>query len=446
MTMQSHALSRAELIRVLTSYTGITTNDGAAAANTLIDTNLIGRNDFVTGKTILLGSGLAQDEEMGAAAFDTLTGVITLAGGVSSQILAGTIFRVLNFAGSGLIWDLAKALIIREGVTTGAGNAGGTSIIDAGLVGIGANSFENCTLVLYTGEPDDAAIGAVQTFDNVSEVTFTPAYKGGQVPAGVDYMVLTTPFRLPPGLAVVPSGPATVEPDTVARYAMTVIGVNGVVPLADLTAGTIHLYQIRAGVLIATLGPFVPTVADGYIYYDYDFTSATWEPGDEAIAVLGYLLAIGVGSVAQTATINNVAYDLSVVTISTRVSREEILPDIFNLVNAMLVSTETGGTITTDGAVQDVYINAAPAGVYEPLAVKLDLTGMGAGETVVVRTLYQVRPAGIPILEDLVTFVGIQALPLKHIALEPNRYGVQVTLQCTAGGPIDVDWEVLYRV
>jgi len=123
------------------------------------------------------------------------------------------------------------------------------------------------------------------------------------------------------------------------------------------------------------------------------------------------------------------------------------LLDIFNTINAMLVSTETGGSLTTDGAVQDVYINAAPAGVYEPLALKLDLTGMTAAETVIVRTLYQIRPApAIPILEDLVTYVGVQALPLKHVALEPNRYGIQVTLQCSAGGPIDVDWEVVYRV
>ncbi|GAI68883.1 unnamed protein product, partial [marine sediment metagenome] len=53
MTSQGYALARAELIRALTAYSGITTSDGAVAdsrGTTLVDSNLIGRNDFITGK------------------------------------------------------------------------------------------------------------------------------------------------------------------------------------------------------------------------------------------------------------------------------------------------------------------------------------------------------------------------------------------------------------
>jgi len=94
-----YALARAELIRALTAYSGITTADGAADGTTLVDSNLIDRNDFVTQKTILIMSGDAKDEDKGAALFNSGNGTITLQGtGFSAQIKAGTIFRVLNIS------------------------------------------------------------------------------------------------------------------------------------------------------------------------------------------------------------------------------------------------------------------------------------------------------------------------------------------------------------
>ncbi len=99
MVNRAHAFARDELVRTLTSYTGITTADGAADGTTLIDSNLIGRNDFITEKTILIMSGPAKDEDKGAHAFDNGTGTITLQGtGFSTQIKAGTIFKVLNIS------------------------------------------------------------------------------------------------------------------------------------------------------------------------------------------------------------------------------------------------------------------------------------------------------------------------------------------------------------
>lgn len=96
---RGHALSRYELIRVLTAYQGITTADGAADGTTLIDSNLIGRNDFITGKTILLMFGDARDEDLGAVGFDDTTGTITVEPvGFSAQIVAGTVFRILNIS------------------------------------------------------------------------------------------------------------------------------------------------------------------------------------------------------------------------------------------------------------------------------------------------------------------------------------------------------------
>ena len=99
MTSRGHALSRAELIRALTAYSGITTADGAADGTTLVDATLISRNDFISEKTILIMSGDAKDEDKGSTAFDNTDGKITLQGtGFSAQIKAGTIYRVLNIS------------------------------------------------------------------------------------------------------------------------------------------------------------------------------------------------------------------------------------------------------------------------------------------------------------------------------------------------------------
>ncbi|GAI70765.1 unnamed protein product, partial [marine sediment metagenome] len=62
MVSKGHALSRDALVRTLTAYSGITTEDGEADGTTLVDSNLISRNDFITDKTILIMSGDAKDE------------------------------------------------------------------------------------------------------------------------------------------------------------------------------------------------------------------------------------------------------------------------------------------------------------------------------------------------------------------------------------------------
>ena len=99
MTSKGYALAREELIRALTVYTGITTAHGAEDGTTLIDSNLIGKNDFITEKTIIIITGDAANEDKGAASFNDENGAITLQGtGFSAQIKAGTIFRILNIS------------------------------------------------------------------------------------------------------------------------------------------------------------------------------------------------------------------------------------------------------------------------------------------------------------------------------------------------------------
>ena len=92
-----YALAREAILAALTAYTGITTADGATPGNnTLICADLIGKNDFITNKTILIGSGDAKFEDSGASLFVPGTGTITVVSAFSAQIKKGIIFRVLN--------------------------------------------------------------------------------------------------------------------------------------------------------------------------------------------------------------------------------------------------------------------------------------------------------------------------------------------------------------
>jgi len=219
-----YPLNRSEILAALIAYTGITTGGGAADGSTLIDSSLIGWNDFIKDKTILIGSGNAIFEHSGASAFNPLTGAITVTSPFDAQILAGTLFRVLNFSAS-----------------------------------------------------------------------------------------------------------------------------------------------------------------------------------DTVITVINALIA------------------------------------------ALLFTMETGGTVTTDGTEQDVYINDAPIGVYEPLELAIDFTAQTAAETVIVRTYRRLRAGGNYILFDEKPFIAIQSPEGKSINLPPNRFGIWVTMQRIAGGAQDYDWEVFYR-
>ncbi|MBA7677791.1 hypothetical protein ES703_86055 [subsurface metagenome] len=97
MVNRAHAFAREELVRALTAYTGITTVDGAVDGTTMIDSNLVGRNDFLTEHTVLIMSGPARDETEGVLSFNSGTGEITLQRtGFTTQIKAGIEYRILN--------------------------------------------------------------------------------------------------------------------------------------------------------------------------------------------------------------------------------------------------------------------------------------------------------------------------------------------------------------
>jgi len=118
---------------------------------------------------------------------------------------------------------------------------------------------------------------------------------------------------------------------------------------------------------------------------------------------------------------------------------------LFSLTNSILTLQETGGSVTTDGTEQDVYRVETPMGVFEPVAVQINFSLQTAAETVVVRTYYRNIGGGALELEDEVAFVGVQDPELKTITLLPNRFGIWVSMERTAGGAFAYVWNVIYR-
>jgi len=89
-----------------------------------------------------------------------------------------------------LVW-IKRAIVARQGLTTAPGNIAGTTMFDAGLIGAGANSYENMLVVI---NPDDHLLVdsvGVDAFNTLTgQLTLNEAYKGGQIGANVRYVIV----------------------------------------------------------------------------------------------------------------------------------------------------------------------------------------------------------------------------------------------------------------
>lgn len=197
-----------------------------------------------------------------------------------------------------------------------------------------------------------------------------------------------------------------------------------------------------------------------------DVAALMADVGDASAATLGSLLGI-LGDPASTITAQIAALNALLVLIQADIGEDasdSMLGSLYGILgdpatdlattlavikmvtDASLVLTETGGTLTTDGNVQTLYINNAPAGEYEPRVLLVDFTNQTVTETLVLNEYYRIRPGGNLIHEDTATYVGAVSPELVAIDLLPNRYGTWVTAQLTAGTNRDYDWAVHYEV
>lgn len=119
---------------------------------------------------------------------------------------------------------------------------------------------------------------------------------------------------------------------------------------------------------------------------------------------------------------------------------------IREVTDAEPVLEETGGTITTDGTEQTVYVNDSPSGVFEPRIFSLDFTNQTITETLRVRVYYREVSGGGYIKRSDTTFAAVQDPLSKEVTLRPNRFGIMVTIQKTVGTNRAYIWEVFYEV
>ena len=155
------------------------------------------------------------------------------------------------------------------------------------------------------------------------------------------------------------------------------------------------------------------------------------------ISILASLSAIGATTDAAAVPSNTT----SVISII-----KKIYDLVVGIIAQFLTLIEAGGTVTTDGTEQNVYINNAPAGVYYPKRVKIDFTNHTATETVILREYYRVKSGGNLIKADEVAYVGVQDPALIVIDLKENRYGVKVTMEKTVGTNRAYDYTSTYEI
>jgi len=81
--------------------------------------------------------------------------------------------------------------------TTGAGNAGGTSLVDAGLIGAGVGRFISFLVIINPGNLTSIHSSDITNFNNgTGEITFNTVNPDGQVAAGTPYKLI--PLRFVP--------------------------------------------------------------------------------------------------------------------------------------------------------------------------------------------------------------------------------------------------------
>jgi hypothetical protein len=139
--------------------------------------------------------------------------------------------------------------------------------------------------------------------------------------------------------------------------------------------------------------------------------------------------------------------DSAVTVVGVVASRMGYIKGILNLINAMLTLKETGGTLLATAAEQNLVINNAPASVFAPKAVRINLRNMALGDVVTIRSYTRLTAVAGLELEDVpVVYNDVQAVPNIVVSLDPNRYGFKVTLQQNAGVAFrNFDYEYLWE-
>lgn len=179
-----------------------------------------------------------------------------------------------------------------------------------------------------------------------------------------------------------------------------------------------------------------------YIWVIKNANSIGAAPDDEYSLITDYVSASGNFTVSGFSA-NVEANDVFLIIPSSVMSALDLIKGIYDTVNADLVTSETGATLTATGAEQDLYVNAIPSGAYKPLVLKVDMTNMAAGDTTTIRVYERLSAMGAMSKIDEKAFIGVQDPIQKSITLNAIRHGIRTTLEQSAGVNRAYTWEVV---
>ena len=248
------------------------------------------------------------------------------------------------------------------GTTDSDGAADGTTLLDSSRAEA-TDHWNGLSVEITSGD----YLGQTRTIEGfVNGVGFSFAANqafGGQIVSGVTYRVISA-IVYQPGLTVVKNFPTTVEPDTSCLMGIAIVTNAGQPSIANLTVGTITINRIRAGASTPIVAGAACVAAIGNIFYSYTFPSADWQAGDLYQAIL----------IGQKVAVNGITYDLSMVILDGRVTREAAIQTD---TAAILLDTGTNGVVLANDAITAAKYDESTA---------YPLTAADAGATEVART------------------------------------------------------------
>lgn len=327
-------------------------------------------------------------------------------------------------------WPLLQAHLSYWGTTSAAGNALGTTLVCADL----ANwpTLVGMPVKILTGAAQ-GQIRQIAVDDGAGTLTVASAFTNAagavqQIVAGINFCILS---------AIGGGAGPTPPPPPGPGVGLWMFGECA----PDMVGSTV---TVRCPNL-AGLGDDLFNT-EFYMQVIHNANAPGVAPETEVRQITDYVSAPGTFTV-NAFTANVEANDCVCVFHELIWLPSLLIQNIFDMVNAILTLTETGGTRNTTviNTEYDLYINDNPVGVYNPRKLMVDFSNQLQGDTVRIRVRYRIVNGGGMLLKDELVFAGVQAPVLRNIELEPTRFGIEVTIERLAGAAQDYIWSAFFE-
>jgi len=121
------------------------------------------------------------------------------------------------------------------------------------------------------------------------------------------------------------------------------------------------------------------------------------------------------------------------------------LNQLYDLVDQIFTLKRIGDDVTTDGSEQNLFIIDSPDFPMTPKKLLVDLTNMVAGDSIQIKEYYRLKSGGSYIRKMTYSYTDNEDPPLKVIDLEPNTYGVKLTITRVLGTDRTYSYEVYWE-